>query len=120
MRISGSGGPRGAHDYRDFSERDDHKPAFLVKPMLLVSASGRAALDKLRLTTAMQDAAPVVARRLRRSFGVESVLTPAIPATTAALTTVTSSPSENTRIAAQQPKTVQLTAHASGDVPWRT
>ncbi|MEX5728641.1 putative copper resistance protein D [Rhodovulum iodosum] len=92
--------------------------AFLVKLALFAGVLGLAALNKVRLTPALQSAATGAAQRLRRSIAAESVLILAILATTAALTTVTSLPSEQARVAPQQPKTVQAVAHASGDFPW--
>ncbi|MEV8468748.1 CopD family protein [Fluviibacterium sp. DFM31] len=92
--------------------------AFVIKLALFAGVLGLAALNKVRLTPALQAAAPGAAQRLRRSIVVESALVLAILATTAALTTVTSPPHERTGMAPLQPKTVQTAATVSGNLPW--
>jgi putative copper resistance protein D len=94
--------------------------AFLIKLVLFAGVLGLAALNKVRLTPDLQSAVPGATERLRRSIFVESALVLAILATTAALTTVTSPPSEQTGSASQQTKAVQAAAYISGEGPWRS
>lgn len=94
--------------------------AFLIKLALFAGVLGLAALNKVRLTPDLKAAVPGAAQRLRRSIAVESALVLAILATTAALTTVTSPPSEQARSASQQTKAVQAAAYISGEGPWRS
>lgn len=94
--------------------------AFLIKLVLFAGVLGLAALNKVRLTPDLTAAVPGAARRLRRSIAVESVLVLAILVTTAALTTVTSPPSEQARSASHQTKAVQAAADLSGERPWRS
>ena len=75
--------------------------AFLVKLVLFAGVLGLAAMNKVRLTSDLKTAAPGAARRLLASIRMESALIAAILATTAALTTVTSPPSDHTRLAPQ-------------------
>lgn len=94
--------------------------AFLIKLALFAGVLGLAALNKVRLTPDLKAAVPGAAQRLRRSIAVESALVLAILTTTAALTTVTSPPSEQARNASQQTKAVQADAYISGEGPWRS
>ncbi|SDD86986.1 CopD family protein [Ruegeria marina] len=94
--------------------------AFLIKLALFVGVLGLAALNKVRLTPDLQAAVPGAAQRLRRSIAVESALVLAILATTAALTTVTSPPSEQTKSASPKPTSVQSAAHVTGKFQWRS
>jgi putative copper resistance protein D len=94
--------------------------AFLVKLVLFAGVLGLAAMNKLWLTPELQSASPRAARRLRRSIGLESALVVAILATTAALTTVTSPPSEQARMTSQQSPTAKVAAQVSGDFQWRS
>lgn len=87
--------------------------AFLLKLALFAGVLGFAALNKVRLTPKLIAAAPGAAETLRRSIGAEAVLVLAILATTAALTTVTSPPSEQANGASQQPRTAQAAVHGS-------
>ncbi|MCV3273469.1 copper resistance D family protein [Roseobacter sinensis] len=92
--------------------------AFLIKLGLFAGVLALAGLNKTRLTPALQAAAPDAARRLRRSIGMESVLVLAVLATTAALTTLTSPPSEQARSASQTTPTHDSAIHVSGDLSW--
>ena len=93
---------------------------FLIKLALFAGVLGLAALNKVRLSPDLTAAVPGAAQRLRRSIAVESGLVLAILATTAALTTVTSPPSEQARSASQQTKAVQAAGYISGEHPWRS
>lgn len=94
--------------------------AFLLKLVLFAGVLGLAAVNKMRLTPALQAVTPGAARRLRRSIALEGALVAAILATTAALTTVTSPPSERAGSASEPPATAQATAHENGELPWRS
>ncbi|MFC3613005.1 CopD family protein [Lutimaribacter marinistellae] len=87
--------------------------AFLLKLALFAGVLALAALNKLRLTPDLFKAMPGAAQRMRRSIAVESVLVAAILATTAALTTLTSPPSEQAMGALPQMKAVQTAVFLS-------
>jgi putative copper resistance protein D len=89
--------------------------AFLIKLALFSGVLGLAALNKVRLTPDLKAAVPGAAQRLRRSIAVESAFVLAILATTAALTTVTSPPSEKETNASLPPKTLRTAAQDFGD-----
>jgi len=94
--------------------------AFLVKLLLIGGVLCLAALNKVRLTPQLQAAMPGAARRLRRSIFVEGALVLTILATTAALTTITSPPTEQAASAPKQPIGVQTAAGTSGEFPCRS
>lgn len=94
--------------------------AFLFKLVLVAGVLGLAAMNKVRLTPELQAAMPGSAQRLRRSIAVESALVLAVLATTAALTTVTSPPSEQANSAPEVTTTVRTGSHVSGEFLWRS
>ncbi|MCC1492816.1 copper resistance D family protein [Cognatishimia sp. F0-27] len=65
---------------------------FVIKLMLFAGLLSLAAVNKLKLTPALLDAAPGAGTRLRRSIGVEAGLVAGILVTTAALTTLFAPP----------------------------
>lgn len=81
--------------------------AFALKLVLFAGVLALAALNKLRLTPALLDAAPNAGRRMRRSIRLEAALVGAILITTAALTTVASPPAA---AAAPQASSILLAA----------
>jgi putative copper resistance protein D len=93
--------------------------AFVIKLALFAGVLALAALNKLRLTPDLLAADPDSGRRLRRSIGWESALIAAILVTTAALTTVTSPPTEQAQLAPQQERAASIVLPVSGDFAWR-